>query len=102
MMTFGSYLRELREKRQMTQIELSATSQVTIPYISKLENDKAPPPSEETCISLANALGEDPYVFIVRAGKVPSDFQNVIFTDSEAFQYLSKKARAMNGGIRRD
>jgi transcriptional regulator with XRE-family HTH domain len=74
---------------------------VTTPYLSKIEKDRVPPPSEDVLIRLAIALNEDPHKMIVRAGKIPSDFQNVIFQDEEAFKYLKRKCRAKaaaNGG----
>jgi hypothetical protein len=69
--------------------------------LSKIEKDRVPPPSEDVVIRLAVALSEDPYRIVSRAGKIPSDFQEIIFQDEETFKYLKKKCRAKtaaNGG----
>jgi transcriptional regulator with XRE-family HTH domain len=97
-MLFGQYLRELRRSRGLTQKELAEKAGVSFPYLSKIENHKDQPPSEEVCIRLAEALNEDKYIMIVRAGKVPTDFQKVIFHDLDAFQYLKQKSMKVAGG----
>ncbi|MEB8638187.1 helix-turn-helix transcriptional regulator [Bacillus cereus] len=93
-MDFGQYLKSLRKARGFTQGELAEKSGVSVSYISKIENGKDEPPSEDTCIKLAKALLEDPYKMVVMAGKVPSDFQQVIFHDQDAFNYLKRKSRS--------
>lgn len=47
-------------------------------YLSQLENDKQPPPGEETTLRLAEVLNEDPDVLLALAGKVSSDLQAII------------------------
>ncbi|MGG3471548.1 helix-turn-helix transcriptional regulator [Neobacillus pocheonensis] len=93
-MSFGEYLKSCRLSSGQTQKDLAEKAGVTIPYISKLERGKEEPPSEETCIKLAAALNEDPYIMIVKAGKMPSDFQQVILNDQDAFNYLKRKSKA--------
>ncbi|RCW41666.1 helix-turn-helix domain-containing protein [Paenibacillus prosopidis] len=100
-MSFGEYIRSLRTGKGFSQVEVAEMANVTTPYLSKIEKDRVPPPSEDVLIRLALALSEDTHRMIVRAGKIPSDFQDVILQDEEAFKYLKKKCRAKitaNGG----
>jgi transcriptional regulator with XRE-family HTH domain len=43
-------------------------------YLSRIENEKEPPPSEAVIEKLAEALGADKYELFGHAGKVPSEF----------------------------
>ena len=47
-------------------------------FLSKIERDVAPPPSEAKIVALAEALGEDPDLLLAMAGKVSSDLQAII------------------------
>lgn len=91
--TFGQYIRSLRLTKKLKQTDLSEQADIKSTYLSKIENDKSDPPSEEMLIRMAIVLGENPYRMLVRAGKVPSDFQHVIVNDDEAFHYLEEKAK---------
>jgi transcriptional regulator with XRE-family HTH domain len=89
--TLGQYIRSLRHQKSWTQNELCERSDIKFTYLSKIENDKANSPSEELLIRIAVALNENPYRMLIRAGKVPTDFQNVILTDEETYQFLESK-----------
>ncbi|MBV6717223.1 helix-turn-helix transcriptional regulator [Paenibacillus chitinolyticus] len=92
---FGECLKESRKKTGMKQSELAEKVGVSFTYISKLERGKEDPPSEEICIRLAKALGEDPFLITVRAGRVPTEFQQILMNDKAAFNYLIQKVKAM-------
>ena len=47
-------------------------------FLSKVERDLAPPPSEAKIVALAEALGEDSDLLLAMAGKVSSDLQAII------------------------
>jgi transcriptional regulator with XRE-family HTH domain len=47
-------------------------------YLSKVEREQTPPPSEAKVRLLAQVLGEDPDVLLALAGKVSADLQAVI------------------------
>lgn len=55
-MTFGERLRELRERREMSQRELSRTADLAFSHVQYLERD-AKAPGDETIRRLAKALG---------------------------------------------
>jgi transcriptional regulator with XRE-family HTH domain len=89
--TFGQYVRSLRNEKDWTQSELCERAEIKFTYLSKIENDRTSSVSENVLVRLALALHENPYRLLIRAGKVPTDFQNVILSDEESFQYLETK-----------
>jgi HTH-type transcriptional regulator, competence development regulator len=108
-MTFGERLRQLRRDRQMNQRTLAARVGIDFTYLSKLENGRLDPPSAETIVKLAQALGANPDELLLLAHKVPQDLIPVItrspqwpaflrsirdLTDDE-LQELSAYARAL-------
>lgn len=93
---FGSYVRERREalKRHDAAFSvrrLAARIGVEPSYLSKVERDLEPPPSEAKIERLAAALGEDLDVLLALAGKVSSDLQQVIRKRPELFARLIRE-----------
>ncbi|HEY2493213.1 helix-turn-helix domain-containing protein [Paenibacillus sp. IHBB 10380] len=89
--TFGQYIRSLRLNKGWTQNEVCEKANIKFTYLSKIENDKSAPPSEEVLFRLAIALEENPYWFIILAGKVPKVFQDIILNDKDTVDYLLNK-----------
>ena len=56
-MSFGSRVRELREKRGLTQAELAGLAGVRQSHISLIENDRRPNVTALVAADLARALG---------------------------------------------
>ena len=82
-MTFGEYVRTVREEMRSlnTVFSVRKVAQrigVEPAYLSKIERDQTPPPSEATIRRLAEELGEDPDLLLAMAGKVSRDLQSVI------------------------
>lgn len=69
---FGSRLKELRRQRDMSQRLLAEKAGIDFTYLSKLENGKAPPPSEDTIRKMAQHLEADANDLLARAGKIPT------------------------------
>lgn len=90
MSEFGQYLKAIRKRKKMSQRELAQHVGVDFTYISKIENDAMPAPSEETIRKIALALGEDADKMIILAKKIPSDLQNVIYNYEEVPVFLRK------------
>jgi transcriptional regulator with XRE-family HTH domain len=95
---FGSYVRERREvlKEQdpaFSVRKLAATVGVEPSYLSKVEREIEPPPSEPRIRALAEALGEDPDVLLAMAGKVSSDLQETIRRRPELFARLIRELK---------
>ena len=74
--TFGQILRNLRvEHKEYSSLrEFAKKVGLSPAYLSRIENEKEPPPSEVVIEKLANALGADKYELFGYAGKVPSEF----------------------------
>ena len=47
-------------------------------FLSKVERDVTPPPSEAKIVAIAEVLGEDPDLLLALAGKVSSDLKAII------------------------
>lgn len=95
---FGSYVRERREvlKEQdpaFSVRKLAATVGVEPSYLSKVEREIEPPPSEPRIRALAEELGEDPDVLLAMAGKVSSDLQETIRRRPELFAQLIRELK---------
>ena len=95
-MSFGMKVRALRKERGMSQKTLAAKTGIDFTYLSKVENERSPPPSEEVIRSMADALSTDSDELIRLAGKVPSDVTQFLLTHPEAIQHL----RSFEGGAR--
>jgi transcriptional regulator with XRE-family HTH domain len=86
--TFGKTLRELRRESQVTQRELASRVGVDFSYISKVENDRLPPPSADTVVAIAKALSVPEGELLALIGKIPSDVERTIATNPEAQEFL--------------
>lgn len=99
MQSFGSYIRMRREKLHADDKRLSLR-QVAIKigvepaFLSKVERDLAPPPSEAKIVALAEALGEDPDLLLAMAGKVSSDLQTIIRKRPQLIGELLRQLKA--------
>ena len=74
--SFGQVIRELRIKHKdySSLREFSRKVGLSPAYLSRIENEKEPPPSETVVERLAEALGADKYELFSYAGKVPTEF----------------------------
>lgn len=83
METFGKYIKELRINAKLSQRDLAEKANIDFTYLSKIENGKMAPPSEETIKKLAEILNEDPDKLIIMADKIPSDYKPVLQSSPE-------------------
>lgn len=77
-MSFGPRLRQLRLEQRLNQRDLAAKVGIDFTYLSKLENERMPPPAAATIIRIANVLEASTDELLLLAHKVPSDIQPVI------------------------
>ncbi|MBD1202503.1 MAG: helix-turn-helix transcriptional regulator [Rhodobacteraceae bacterium] len=77
-MKFGPHVRETREAKKIGLRELAGRVDVEPAYLSKIEREIFPPPSEALILKIANQLGEDPDRLLALAGKIPSDVKDLI------------------------
>jgi transcriptional regulator with XRE-family HTH domain len=96
--TFGAYVRDRRERLRRDDPRFSVRQVaerigVEPSFLSKVERDETPPPSEEKIIALARELDEDADVLLALAGKVSSDLQRVIRKRPELFAALIREIK---------
>lgn len=57
-------------------------------YLSKIEREVAPPPSEATIHRIAAELGEDSDLMLAMAGRISSDLREIILDRPKLFTNL--------------
>ena len=98
-MTFGKYIRQKREafvlanKPDYSVRKVAARIDIEPSYLSKIERDATPPPSEATIRRLAEALQEDPDALLAMAGKVSSDLRQIIQSRPRLFADLIRQLK---------
>ena len=100
MSTFGTHLRSRRaaiyeHDRRFSLRQVAGRAGIKPTYLSKLERDELPPPSEKTTLALAKELDEDPDVLLAMAGKVSSELQTIIRKHPKAFAELIRQLKDM-------
>ena len=93
--TFGSKMREKRRSVGVTQRDLADRIGVDFSYISKVENDRLPPPAADTIVAICKVLNIEPEELLAIKGKIPSDIQETISTKKSAQEFL-RQAQRMN------
>lgn len=88
--TFGQILKEIRRSKSISQRELATKTGVDFTYISKLENDRLPPPSAETVIKLAEILEIPQELFLANSGRLDNELKEIITGSPEAIKFLSE------------
>jgi HTH-type transcriptional regulator, competence development regulator len=95
---FGPYLRHVRAEKlasggsfSLRTVAKSVGIEPT--YLSKIEREELPPPSEEVIVKLAAALGEDADVLLALGGKVSRDLLEIIRSHPQAFAALIRELR---------
>lgn len=92
--SFGKVLRELRRSKGISQRQLAAKSGMDFSYISKIENDRLPPPSADTIMKISNVLEVAPDELLALTGKIPSEVINTIGSSVAAMQFV-RSAQSM-------
>lgn len=97
-MTFGGYVREVRERLRKKDARYSVRQVahrvgIEPAYLSKVERGDVAPPSEETIRRLAGEIGEDPDVLLAMAGKVSTDLKEIICRRPTLFAELLRELR---------
>ena len=98
MIRFGAYVRELREKlledsKEFSVRKVAMKIGVEPAFLSKVERDVVPPPSEAKIVALADLLEADRDVLLAMAGKVSSDVLDVIRNRPVLFAELIRRLK---------
>jgi HTH-type transcriptional regulator, competence development regulator len=99
-MTFGHYIRQCREaKRQLDSAyslrQMAQRIGVEPSYLSKIERDEFPPPSEEKICLLAKELDEDVDLLLALAGKVSADLLAIILKRPKLMSDLLRQLKKL-------
>lgn len=86
--TFGQTLRELRRSKSVSQRELAQKVGVDFSYISKVENDRLPPPAADTIVKICQELGVPPDELLASTGKMPTDVKAMLSTSTAALEFV--------------
>jgi len=97
-MAFGNYIRERRlalqaGDRAFSLRQVAERVGVEPSFLSKVEREEQPPPSEAKIVALAMELGEDPDLLLALAGKVGSDLQEIIRKRPRLFAELIRQLK---------
>ena len=93
-MTFGRLIKELRLKNTNYSLrKLAEIIGISPPYLSRLEAEKDPPPSEEIIIKLAKILGAVKDELLSFADKVSPDILRIIKKDPKFVPSFLRLAR---------
>jgi len=93
--SFGKHIRELRTQQRLTQRSLAANVDIDVGYISKIEADKVPPPSEKVIERLAEVLEADKDELMTLAGRSSKDLEPII-TDNARIPTILRRARGLS------
>ena len=93
--TFGQALREYRRLQKISQRDLAEKVEVDFSYISKVENDRLPPPAADTIIKICEILEVPADSLLALTGKMPTQVKNGLATSPGAQQFL-REASGMN------
>lgn len=89
-MTFGQALKQIRREKNVSQRDLANKVGVDFSYISKIENDRLPPPSADTIVRISKILDVPSETLLAQSGKVSSEIKDVISTSAGAIRFLSE------------
>jgi len=86
--SFGKLLRYLRNEASVGLRELARLIGKSPGYISDVELDNVPPPSEETIVNISNALNVDKKVLLNKAKKVDPELREYVADQPLAADFL--------------
>ena len=92
--TFGQTLKEIRRNKDVTQRQLATDVGVDFSYISKIENNRMPPPAADTIVKICDVLGVSPDDLLAMTGKMPTPIKEAI-SDKPAAQQFLREAQTM-------
>lgn len=86
--TFGLLLKNKRREANISQRDLAKRIGVDFSYISKVENDRLPPPSADTIMKICEILECSSDVMLAMTGKIPTTIQDKIASKQSAQEFL--------------
>ena len=93
MPSFGQLLREKRREARISQRDLAARAKVDFSYISKLENERMPPPAADTVVVICRVLNVDPAELLAAARKLRPEVEFTLGSSAAAQSFLENASR---------
>ena len=75
---FGAFVRQEREKKQISLRKMAKMIGVSPTYLSKVETDDFPPPAEDKVRKIAGIIDCNADELLALAGRVPSELIDII------------------------
>jgi transcriptional regulator with XRE-family HTH domain len=91
---FGQRLQAFRRSKGISQRQLASRIGVDFSYISKLENDRLPPPAADTIERICKELGVATDDLMSLTDKLPSELRQVL-VDSQGARDFMREAQQM-------
>ncbi len=76
--SFGHRLRTIRMRKGLGLREFARRVGVSPTYLTQVEKDACPKPTEERVVAMARALEQHPDEFLALAGRIASDIDEII------------------------
>ena len=95
-MDFGSRIRELRKEKDISLRDFADRVGIDFTYLSKIENGKVEPPSEEKIRKMARELDVGAEELLVLAGKVSSEQIRQAIQANPSVGILLRKIQSKN------
>lgn len=86
--TFGKKLRDLRVNSEIGLRELARLIHKSPGYLSDVEHDNVPPPSEDVILKIAAALNMDKKELLIVAQKMDPEISSYVAQEPEAADFL--------------
>ena len=98
MKQFGDHIRQLREAlrrgdKSFSLRQVAHRIGIEPAYLSKIERNIFPPPSEEVIHKLADMLGDDGDILLAMAGKLSTDLQQIILQRPALFAEMIRELK---------
>src|SRR5687768_608125 len=93
--TFGTKLRSLRRAKGISQRELGQRVGIDFSYISKVENDRLPPPAADTIEKICHELGVGPDELLGMTNKLPTGVRRMLLQSHGARDFM-REAQEMD------
>lgn len=93
--SFGKKLQSLRRLKGISQRELAQRVGVDFSYISKVENDRLPPPAADTIERICHEIGVRHDELLGMTNKLPTEVRQML-VESQAARDFMRAARGMN------
>ena len=93
---FGKRIRELRLQNDLSQRDLAARVGIDFTYLSKIENNRAAPPSDMVIRKLAVTLGANAEGLLALAAKVSQDDLRDAVAEDSRIGVLFRKLQSGN------